>query len=206
MAIPIGTIIEITQQGDLCGQTCMSVYHYVVNIASSTPSGVDELMNLMLQHWNAGPATISEAYLSVTPENYTLRRTYAQAVFPVRARKVVLGQAHQGTTIPATTGNVQASVTLTSDLAGRRHIGGKRVPIAPGLGLDGIIPPLFKVVVDTYAAECAQPLPVAIGGGEYLPVIYHRPPAPPPHFDLITSSFAQDSVRVLRRRTVGLGI
>lgn len=206
MAIPVGTIIEVTQLTRLCGQTCMNVYHYAVNIASSTPNGVNELTDFLNQHWNAGPGTISEAFLSVIPVSAEVFASYAQAVFPVRARKVVINQAHVGQRDVANQANVQASVTLTADLAGRRYIGGKRVPMTPLDSLDGNLIATYVPVLLLYAVACAEPLAVAIGGGEYVPVIYHRPPAPPPQFSLITDAFVQPTTRVIRRRTVGLGI
>lgn len=206
MAIPVGTVIEIVQRGDLIGQTCLTTYHYAVNIASSTPSGVTELQNFIAQHWNVGPGTISDSFVACLPDNYLLNSTSAQAIFPVRARRVPVDMNHAGLRATAQQANVQGSVTTVTDLAGRQHIGGKRLPITPNDSINGSISPALLVNMNVYANNCTQPLVVAIGGAEYVPVIFHRSPAIVPRFTLISDAFAQTSTRVLRRRTVGLGI
>lgn len=206
MALPVGTVIEITAIGQLFGQTTMNVWHYVVNTQSTTLNDQLELEDLLAQHWNAGPGTISLDFINCCPTNWTMTRMTAQAIHPERKRRVTELRGHTGDTGVATSANLQSSVTLVTDRAGRDQIGGKRIPMAADQSLAGNLTPAYKTLVTAFALSCLDRLIVSIGGGQYDPVIYHRNTAVFPRYALVTDSFAQDTTRVMRRRTVGLGI
>lgn len=206
MAIPVNSIIEVAAIGTILGQTTMNVFHFVVDIADSTPDRFVELGNLLTEHFSANVATYGSTLIACCPGNWTFSRATAQVIYPVRERRVQQSRALPGGRQPADQPNVQASVTYSTDLAGRNQIGGKRVCMTPVDSELGFLNATLAGALTQFAIKSRTFISMPVTGGSYSPVIFHRSPNATPRFQRITGSFIQNTTRVIRRRTVGLGI
>lgn len=206
MAIPIDGVIEGAYVGECLGQTIMSVFHWKVGVVSSIPNTLAELDAFASRWQTLGANSFLTNYLALMPLNYTLTRVTAQQIWTTRSRRVQKVNLITGNGVStATTANVQSSITFTTDFAGRTDIGGKRLLLPNQAYEDGKVNLAHHNSMIDFAVNCVTPLVVADGGGTYLPVIYHRVGLPTKS-SLITGYVIQDTVRVMRRRTVGLGI
>ena len=205
MGLPVNSIIEGTLVGELHSQTIMSVFHYKVFTPSSTTLVTDEIADFLDAWTIGGGGSFYSDYLACLPENYIASFATAQAIHPTRYIRTRINKTGAGLRPEARQANLQASITTQTILAGRPYVGGKRLPISSDDSDGGVITGSLKTALDNFTVDMLVNVTVAIGGGVYEPCIYHRPPstlAASP----ITRAFAQTSTRVLRRRTVGLGI
>jgi hypothetical protein len=206
MALPFNSVIETNLIGTLLGQTVIATFHHRVVTPSTLPNASDELAAWLGEQWNNVANTPSGAYINCCPLEYTNTRVTAQAIEPTRLRRVTQVRNHPGDVGNTEVSNLQASVTFFTNLAGRSQIGGKRIPMAPDQAVDGFVSEAYKTLLTTFAANCVGLKVVIQGGAVYAPCIYHRAPTVVPTFTDIEDAIPQDTVRVMRRRTVGLGI
>lgn len=102
--------------------------------------------------------------------------------------------------------NVAAVITLKTDKAGRDQVANKHLGAVPlGFYVAGILTEDAINVYDNVAASLTNTIPVSNGADEFdlIPVIYHRSGLTTS--DTITQRQVNNTVRVMRRRTVGLG-
>jgi hypothetical protein len=206
MPLPLSAIIEAAYVGECNGQTVMNIFHYRVETQSSIADVGAEVLVFRQAFGSLGGGSMLAAYLLCMPTNYTLTRVTAQPIYPTRYRRNTQGNEVAGTgSAAALTSNLQASITLTTDLAGRNQNGGKRL-LLPGDGfLDGNLVDAQFDALGTLGAAMILPVTAGSGGGIYNACLFHRPPSVGQYTD-ITGFIVQRSVRVMRRRTVGLGI
>lgn len=206
MALPLGAVLEMSIQGTCLGQTILNVFHYQVTTVSTTTTVSQEVTDFLSKWRNAAVANSFMAnFLACVPENYSTVKFTGQAIFPTRYVRQSQVLADPGTRPATTVSNLQASITFNTALAGRSQIGGKRIIMSAEDSEGGIIVEALRTSLLPFCLSCALPIDVTAGGGVYTPCIYHRNPnlgAP----NNIIGAFPQDTVRVMRRRTVGLGI
>lgn len=206
MGLPIDAVVEVTIIGDLFGQTTMNVFHYKVTTISTTVNPLTEVRDLINQHFVQPGGVISDAYQPAVPNELFIRNVTGQTVAPTRQRRVTALGIQTGGGGVSVTPNLQASITLQTDLAGRNQIGGKRIPMPSSQSSNGETTALYEASLDSLATACRTPLAVTLGGGVYAPVIYHRGKPVGLNSTVITAAFPQRQTRTIRRRTVGLGI
>jgi hypothetical protein len=155
-----------------------------------------------------GAGQLLTRYIAALPSNWFYTDTWYQIIEPMRHRKVqqlgALGPGGSGA--EALTQNVSAAITRVGDLAGRRYIGGIRIPLGTDLpaidggkttaGQETLLRNLadamkLNVITSGFVATFRPQVGVTRGGV--------------PSVDL-EDAFPQQTVRVMRRRTVGLGI
>lgn len=205
MALLAGSIVEATFSGTHSGQRILNVYHYRVSQISTLPYN-DEMDQFILQFGSLAAGGMRRTLLDCMPANYTLQQMVAQGVFPQRFRRDVTVVNNAGTRGDAIAPNIAAVVTLHTERAGRSQIGGKH--FITGSENDvvlGIIQAGLLANMQLHANACVLPLTATAGGGVYTPVIFHRNTPATPSTDLV-GGFPQETSRVMRRRTVGLGI
>lgn len=210
MDLEVGSIALVTAVGTYANQTIMFTQTYAaVAAVPDTDANVAALALLTALRAGGGGGDILEtAYLGCLTENYTLTRWTVQIVQPVRG---VIQSVNRG--LPGLieedphTANVAAAITLRTELAGRRYVANKHIGPAPTSAtyLDGGV---FKVAYTDKLVSLKNALLIGfnniLSGYWWKPCITHR--APLTGYSLVTSGVAQSSVRVQRRRTVGLGI
>ena len=207
MAMAVGDLIEVVIKGQIHNQTTLTVFHYYVSGASTTPDLFDELENVLDEFLDMGVGSFLPTWLSVVPSSWNLRTISTQKIAPVRSRRVVSAtQNEAGLGSDSGVTNVQGAITFQTDFAGRRFIGGVRVPMSPADAFNGSWSALTLGKLEALAQEFGSPFTEPGGDGIYQPCIYHRDLAPPSNRTDITAVLVQPTTRVIRRRTVGLGI
>lgn len=205
MALPLGGVVELTLKGKLLDQAIMNVFHYQVDTVSTAPTVEDEMSDFILDVQSGGPTTLLDTYLACMPSNYVLNEITAQAISPIRYVRVTEVVNLVGLRTTASSSNVQAAVTFRTSLSGRKFVGKKFLPLPASDIVNGMVGAVQKGLIQSFADRWLQNVVPALSGGIYAPVIWHRnSPATPP--TRIRSGFPQDTQRVIRRRTVGLGI
>jgi hypothetical protein len=207
MALPLGSTVEVTLRGVMFGQTILHVFHYQVTTASAILTVEAESLQIADDISQVGPGSFLANLRLIVPVALVYQESRAQGIDPIRyaAQSFTLSLPGQGSSF-AQSANSAAVLTKRTALAGRRYIGSLHLPMDPNNdGVAGVISDPFRVLLLDFAANMLAPLTATVGGGVYSPVIYHRPPlldAPTP----IVSIIPQSTTRVMRRRTVGVGI
>lgn len=203
--ITTGDTVLVTIVGRLCGQRTLNTFPYRVAAAS----GGDEQSDVFTAfHASLGAAgELRPAFRGCTPENYDLDAMWYQIIRPVRFRKYVANVGVAGLFLStAYTGNVQASVTRVGSVAERKSVGGIRVPIGTDANstVDGSVTNALKAQLTTLANAMKRTIITVGFVTTFIPLVgVARLPGP---FRDVYDAFAQDTTRVQRRRTVGLGI
>lgn len=206
MGLPLGAIVEVAVVGDIFGQTTMNVWHYKVTTISTTVNPLTEVRDFVTQHFVLPGGAIWDVLHPLLPNEWFAEHVSGQAVAPTRQRRVQVLGLGVGTGGASLTTNLQASLTLQTNLGGRNQIGGKRICMPSSQSDDGKLDVLYTPKMTDLGIACMLPLTEALGNGTYTPVIYHRGMAPPADSNDITGYIVQPQTRTIRRRTVGLGI
>lgn len=216
-SVGANNVLQLTLRGTLFGQTMMNTFHWQQRSAGGTFTDAaaflsdfnDDLSiaDTFYDQWRTCvPALMVNIFADlqwIYPDRF-VKRTFV--LFPVG------GAAH----VP-TTANLASVITLRGDIASKRSIGDKHLP---GLGGNAIA--LGQVTagqiaqMEEFGARAIQP--VTVGGHVMEPIIFGRPrpeytdrhgvvhPALPASYIRVTQWISQTTARVMRRRTVGVGI
>jgi len=206
--IAIGNIALVTARGTLAGQQILSTFHYrCTSLGSSfgtpTQTAMAELIGAIVD-----PAiSLHSRLIDVMPSNYTLNRWTAQVIQPVRYAEVkgtVLDTTGASGAI-ASTANIAAVITRRGVLGNRSNVGSLHLPYPDALTetTTGVISAAFLADLDLLAANMRQTLTLTPSTIVFAPVLYNK--GKTPNYTDITASFAQSTIRVMRRRTVGVG-
>lgn len=200
----VGDRILVTFVGRLLQQRTMNTFLYRV---ASVPPGTDigVLAGFIYTELNT-TGGLASRYLDCVPVNLSLEQIWIQTIAPTRYTKSIFTVGDVGSGGQADTANVQQSITRKGELAGRFSIGGIRVPCATTVDTitDGKLTTSALAALNALAGEMKETLSVASGTATLVPQV-GTPPAPVNSIDLV-DTIAENTVRVIRRRTVGLGI
>lgn len=199
-----GDILEVAIKARQADQRVMNTFHYRL-ISDGGPLDGIGAINAFNPLFNGGAGTMLGEWVKTVNTGVTVEEISYQWVHAIRRARVsklpsLLVGIVAGTKSPP---NLAATLTKRSDLAGRRGLGTVHMPglvnenwaegrFTPG-GLDTygtLLSLLFAAVVVDF-------------GITYQPVIFNRetPSDSPP----VTNSNAQQTVRTMHRRTVGVG-
>lgn len=211
MAIPridVGNVIQVVMRGKANGQVNLNVLHYVVTKRPETDQYGIALTNLADQIAGVQAGTLTSAMINMMGTNCTLDNVQLQRVSPQRSLYIQVPIGQDGLNPSQVTAqNVAAVITKQVERAGRGRVGSFHM---------GYVPPVFYVNGNLTAAAVPGYQAVAnflqkvietpVDAGEYTPVTFD-PNAPlPERTNIIVNCFPQITLRVMRRRTVGLGI
>jgi hypothetical protein len=205
MPVDLGAndIIEVVIEGRLDGQQTISTFHYRIASLDGAHPMMSELENLIGKL--RAPNKLWEKYQNVTSDQLNHLNMYAQVIYPIRYRYTNAAEADQtgGVDSSAFPANVQASITRASERAGRAYVSHLAVPGVPIGALE-----VSQVTVDykealNELAEVMLQSVVLTSGTQLNPIIFHKELSP--NYSDLVVAFAQDTSRVSRRRTVGLG-
>lgn len=206
MAAPVNSILEVSIVSKLYFQTILNVLHYRVITVSGVPNTLDEQDAFNVDFANVALGGVMDKYKKATMGLQEVVEIRSQFVSPLRFRASKLAVSITGLRGNNDAANQAVVITKRGQFANRRNIGSIHIP-APGEGdIDaGVLAPAYKPILEDLAAELEQNITVTTGAGVYEPVIYSRGPAPD-NWQSIDDCLVQDTARVMRRRTVGLGI
>lgn len=204
-AIVVTDKILMTFYGELAGQKILNTFPLVVTAVTGAPD-LNDALDVLFAKVNA-VGELRSAFLNCCATNYTLTQIWLQCVFPVRYKKRTypVGMNGAGEDVSAAA-NIAGVITRTGDLAKRNNTGSLHVPIgSTSLSIvGGRLTATQKGLMTTLGTKMKGTI-----GTDGLVVDYSfslwgnqvgNLPVP------VTAAVPQDTSRVMRRRTVGLGI
>jgi len=209
MASAINDRFRVAVVGSCFGQRIMLTHCYAITSQTIGASDAVATTALLDQLRAGGGADIWEAlYLDCLPAEYQLDYWYVQKDAPVRVRAAKVTRAVPGTHAnPVLTANLAATITFNANLAGRPNLSTKHIgPLPDGAGVtaDGEILAAYDTKLSALANGMMTQITAGIGGIVFDAVIPH--PAPAGSWTLIAGQSRGTTVRVMRRRTVRVGI
>lgn len=206
MGMSVGSVVNVQYTGRLFQQTVINGFTYVVGVADPTTTVLDELQGIVDYFQSAGVGDPRLAYLGCLPENVFVNRVSAQQIYPIRSRIVAAFVDYQGTRDPAVTANQASVVTYQTNFGGRDQISSNHFPLSAADCSSANISAALKSNLDLFAEIRRTFFTIPTTQTSMNPCIYHRSPNANPKTHEITSHVVQDTARVMRRRTVGVGI
>lgn len=208
MAAPLNSILEVGFEGTVNGQRTLTVLHYRVTTVSPDPSILGEQETFIAEVGPLGNFNIVAPYIACCGNNFTLNNVTAQFVSPTRTRRSSATFNTPGQVAEAVTAqNVSAVITKRTDLGGRKQIGGVHLPaVPPSRYVGGMLTAAHLTAMATLRAALLATVSPPIAGGSYKPCLWHKKLPAQPASDLVTQLVSQETLRIMRRRTVGLGI
>lgn len=203
----VGDIVELTIKYDSNSQQCMMINHFRVITPSALAVGGPEETEFMTSQQNQVGQTIYKRLRQVLAADVILQGMRCQIIRPTRIVSVDFDTVENGLRNGAAqTANIGACVTLKGLEATRSNIANLHIG---GLSIDAYVDGKLKaadlVQYNLLGAQFLQVFSADAGGGQYRPVILHPKTAVPQHTDVFVAD-AKDTIRIMRRRTVGLGI
>lgn len=205
--VAIGDVIQVTLGYVAQAQQCLVVRHYTL---ANLPADIDyeSWLDQIMNGWLLGPPGVVDLLKKCLHSAVRINFIQAQGVFPTRRFYKRLSQDIPGTNagIEPMPPNNAITLTLQTDIPGRgrsgsNHVGGLSSTCYTD---DGFVEGAYKTTVQAYGDS----LPKGIGG--VAPNNYWKActfnKIKVPHTNLVRGAVVQDTMRVERRRTVGLGI
>lgn len=208
MGQPVGTIFEYTVVGNVNGQKCMTVLHYCCSAPSAIGDPQDETSALMSELEPLGSIAVIANMQACQSGEYNIDYTRGQLFNANRFSYVRHVMAIAGTIAePCSAQNVNATITKRTQYSGRNQVGSVHLPgLADSEYESGLITTGAKVFLDDFAREAKKTIAITADTGRYFACVWHREETFPVWADQWKSWITQPEVRVMRRRTVGLGI
>lgn len=208
-----GDIVQISLRGRIFGQRILLTRFYKVTVPSDAALTVEQELAGLLAGINAtipaGGNELVSKYLTVMPNNYSLETIRAQLVWPNRSVLVEQIADQTGQSLgAATVSNTAVVITMRTAKAGRNQVSNVHIgPVDNEVYSAGFVTGPAKPSYNLLGVRLAIPLTSQnIGGCTTVPVIYHAGQELPQLIsDDIRTHVLQDTIRVMRRRTVGLG-
>lgn len=153
------------------------------------------------------PNALYDRWKACLPNNVTIDEVRVQCIYPTRVAAAIYPTIDVGTFIDsADTGNQAATITRKGELANRKNIGSLHMVAPSGTGsiLGGTIQAAYRSALDLLAAEIKTAYSEAVFSSVWTPVLYSR--TSPSLLTPIVDTAVQDTARVMRRRTLRVGI
>lgn len=216
--VAVGWVVAVTFRGTMNNQIVMTTFHYMITeiAAGPIPSNVVSITDINTAL--TAPGNMQDDYAQAMPSNWSQTAMEYQWIAPIRFRKIAFGNGFPvgGNINDAHTSNLAVVISLSGERSGRRFVANKHLPgIADGDFTGGII---GNPTLGDMTAVAAQSLANLVTPELTLvPIIYGRFIAPfvkcgvnkPGQAELktpVAGAAVKDTVRVMRRRTVGVGI
>lgn len=197
-------LIQLT--GTLNSQTIISTYHYAVT-AMNVPIEEVVACNRLLTFITQADGLV-DTYLAVAPTNYTMAQASAQKILPQRYRRIQTVIGELGLRGASPVSNVALTIERFGPLANRKNIGSLHIPCSPGNAANGTWD-AGTLDVATAHADTMSALFEDEDGNRFRPCLisaWAGVPTPLPTPQLVSGHIVHTASRVVRRRTVGVGI
>lgn len=201
----IGDLLQVTFQSRLYNQVLINTFHYRIE----GTGGRTSIFTIQsdLKGFIAGAGSLMESFLDASPRQLTLENIWVQRIAGARVRKSVFEVELAGTSdMDADTANVAASIERRGDFADKHNVG--RLQVCIPTSSDAITQGHTTVALETKLNALAVQLLAgqtgAPGTAIFAPVLVHRSGLAIA-FNYITVTQTMFTVRVMRRRTVGVG-
>jgi len=207
-SVATGQIYLMSLVGDMDGQECINTFTYRATDASDPTKTVQEVaigLNAALSIPDGGGKRFDSTYLALLPSQYVWVETWIQVVSPTRYVKSVFAGGGAGTSnIDGHWANSAAVITRRGEEANRKNIGSVHICFpSEAAAVAGKVPAGYKTDMGDFATQMRATQALAGLSVNMVPVLFHK--GGTPNYSVIKSTIAQDTVRVMRRRTVGVG-
>lgn len=201
----------LTFKGEIAGQTILNTFPLQVTAVASGEAPLDVLTQAFFASLQY--IELEADYLVCLPEDYHLSESWFQQLTPTRARKGVLERdLNGGIEAPGNMANIAAFISRHGS-GGTRHDNGGVHLVAPS-GVTyisgGVLTAPYKAILQGLADSMIESFTVTTVPGNvytFQPTMFFKINEPPFLGSTpIVASNVQDTSRVMRRRTVGLGI
>lgn len=216
--MPVVTIqsrLLMTLTGEYLGQRFMNTFLFRCSAVSGAPNDV-----VAIDALHTKLSTVNDLfskYIACLPGdgNIPVVQAWYQIIAPIRFRKVERTIELSAFGDYATnTANVQASIERFSDFAGRKGVGGIRVPIGTQACSDGLLGAAILIDLEALAEKMNDIQSTTTPAVSWVPQVGlpgytpGDPPTPGNPMDSLDCAGAsvKPQARIIRRRTVGLGI
>jgi hypothetical protein len=201
----VGDIVSVTFGGTLFSQRVMNVLHYRVSISSDSPSYVEASRRVAFA-MQQGMVSPGLTMLAAQAPEYVLDWVRVQKVNAARERYVQYSVGNPGTYAGVCTSpNVSAVLLKKSESVSRRGLGTFHLPGLPQEGyVGGYLTPAYQEKMNAIGATLLNPVTPVNDAVTVQPVIWT--PADGLVYYPITATTLITTLRIMRRRTVGLGI
>lgn len=216
MAYPLitpGDVVEVVINQQLYGQTCLNVLHFGAEAAFQQINQNDVFDALFAEM--TGPLELLPLMQACQSKDVSYTGITFQVIKAQRYARVPRLFTGMGTRgAPAGTANVAATISKSTGLAtehqfatGRGQLGSFHIAGPPqdtyenGLFKDNFLNTSLNSVAEWFTSNFTSP---TLNG--FVLCLYHRKVDGANRFDAVTQTVARNTVRVSRRRTVGLGI
>jgi len=205
----INDIVAVTIVGSFEQQTYENVLHYRADNPPDNTESYEQGLNALIASIknDIGSAVITE-YLPVIGANAGLDYIQAQRVYPTRDFYVRVNEAQPGTHAgDCLTGNISGVITKQSEKAGRGRSGSFHTFAVPeGTYEKGTFLAAYLTLLDELGDAIELNQRTFAGLDVWWPGMYSPTAGAGDNWSGIVNTTAQDTVRVMRRRTVRVGI
>jgi hypothetical protein len=206
-AVAIGQLANVNFSGTLDGQLIISTFKYKITAIPGSPPTFDVGANAFYTKLNSG-GNLVQLFTSCCPPQYTLNKVNIQLVFPYpKYQTLQYANGDVGTfTQDAHTANLAAVITRRGILASRTNIGSLHIPYAnedPGMS-GGLVSGAMTTAMNTLSAFMITHITDSLNI-VWEPTLAKAVPISTSDLHQITQATPQATVRVMRRRTVGVG-
>lgn len=209
-------VVQATIRGTLLNQQVMTTLHWRLDPATPPFANGSTLLDNIWTVIGAPGALISKL-VNALPGNMGEIVCDLQWIYPLRYRKQTYVPAvNIGGDSVSTTTNLACVLTLTGEAANRRTICNKHIPMSQANADSGLVDAGYVALILPYATALQADI-VTVTPHTLNAIIWGKPrqayeqcgrtyPALPDLRTPITNVAIQDTVRVMRRRTVRVGI
>lgn len=201
--VSLSSILQISAIHTNSGQLCISLFHYKYTTGSPIPDGQAAAVDALNKIRVAGK--LVDKYKDCLPDSVNDLVWWAQWVAPTRFRRTTLAIAADAGLVasPTMPSNVSAAITKFAEEASRKGLGTVHMPSVPQSFVNESVLALPGGLAYGALADRIRES-ITLTGGQILDaVLFHKPD----HVmsPKIVATAVQNTTRVARRRTVGLG-
>lgn len=210
----VGQRVLVTAVGEYLGQRTMTTWLYRVSSVAGSITDV-AMADALHTAFTNGTGLLTKYRACCAGDGaWTGVATWYQVVGPVRYRKIQRSLGDGTGLLSSGTANIQGSITRYGEFGLRSAIGGIRVPISSLEVSDGKLSPEVTALMQALADEMEETQAVGSPLVTLIPQVGvpgYTNATPPERIPVTNSSdlaecVVQDTARVLRRRTLRLGI
>lgn len=216
-AVVGNSVCQVTLISTLFGQTVMNTFHYRLDLSGGNVAAGSAFLSDFNDALNAGGGLFEQYILCLPTQALNIHADF-QWIDPDRfIKRTFVVNPTGGAAHVCTTPNLAAVLELRGNIASRRSVGTKHLP---GLGGTAVAAGIVQAELRAQIQELGDQavLDVAVGGRTMRPIVFGRArpsytkpdgtvvPALPKSYKDVTGYVDQATARVMRRRTVGLGI
>lgn len=211
--MPVGSVFAVQFRGKINEQQWITSFQYQVLVQSSAASPVADL-GAIVSTMNADATSLYNKFRLCLPATTEVDFISAQQLHFARSVRIdLVPTSAVGSRGDATTPNLSAVITKGTDSGDRGQVGSIHLPgVATEDQNDGVLILGLLAAMDVLGSTMLAGFNIPASGLDSFPVLYHpdikddEGHITRPWFTTrLTRWISQDTIRVMRRRTIGVG-